>query len=398
MDELVTVIIPAYNIEQYIDDCLISVESQTYSELEIIVVNDGSTDDTDRIISKHKEKDGRIHVIDQENRGLVVARKVGLDKAKGKYCLFVDGDDWIDNDLIRFMVSKIDSGEYDAVHANYYEDYTDNSCICMNTKFEEVLELDCIENKTDILRKRFLANITDSYITPSIWARIYNTDFARILYSFIPDDQSYGEDVLFLMHLILAGKYILLTEKAFYHYRIIDNSLSHSYGVNNLASITKLYMNMIDLLKKYDVYDSLRNDVDGFYWEKLLQGIKKIERVPLMIGIYMFPDIELLTDRSIVLYGAGTVGKDYYLQLSCYENIRIIGWVDKKYNSIVKGYRIKKPDTVLYTNNYDYVVIAANDTHIAEEIRKELLGRGIQSNKIIWKKPLSAYDLMRDRL
>lgn len=394
-NDRVSVIVPAFNVEKYIGECLKSIASQTYEQLEIIVVNDGSTDKTRSIIASYAEKDNRFLVIDQENQGLVAARKRGLEKAVGRCCLFVDGDDWIDKDLVKFMFEKFMSGDYDAVHANYSEEYSGKSFLQNNIRGEEVLELSDDNKKIQILKKRLLSNDANSYITPSIWSRIYGTEYARRLYSFLPDEQSYGEDILFLLHLILSGNRILLTEKAYYHYRVVEKSLSHDYGINNLVNITKLFLRMQDVLEQYGVYEYLRDDVRGFYWEKLLQGLKKIETPPLRISTYMFPDIELILGKKVVLYGAGAVGKDYYSQIAEYESIKIISWVDKQFDRILNDHMIKNPDSLLGNSEYDFIVIAVNESCVADEIERELVSRGIPKNKLLWEKPLSAYDLLR---
>ena len=94
--EEVSVIIIAYNIEQYIEKCIKSVINQTFKEIEILIVNDGSTDKTLSIINEWALKDKRIKIINQVNKGAIEARKAGLDKCNGKYVLFVDGDDWLE--------------------------------------------------------------------------------------------------------------------------------------------------------------------------------------------------------------------------------------------------------------------------------------------------------------
>ena len=92
----VSVVVPAYNVENYIEDCLKSLINQTLKEIEIIVVNDGSTDNTFEIINKYANLDFRIKVISQENQGISVTRNNGIKIAKGEYIGFVDSDDWVD--------------------------------------------------------------------------------------------------------------------------------------------------------------------------------------------------------------------------------------------------------------------------------------------------------------
>ena len=95
MDDLISVIVPAYNVGQYIGKCLDSILGQTYPNLEIILIDDGSTDSTGEICEAYRERDSRIIVVHQQNQGALAARNAGIEQAQGKYIGFVDGDDWI---------------------------------------------------------------------------------------------------------------------------------------------------------------------------------------------------------------------------------------------------------------------------------------------------------------
>ncbi len=116
MKSLVSVIIPIYNVEQYIEKCLDSVINQTYKDLEIICVNDCSPDNSAQILLEYAQRDTRIKIVNREkNGGLSAARNTGLDEAKGEYVYFIDSDDWIDLDYIEKMVSAITFSKTDVV-------------------------------------------------------------------------------------------------------------------------------------------------------------------------------------------------------------------------------------------------------------------------------------------
>ncbi|WP_293713553.1 glycosyltransferase family 2 protein [uncultured Parabacteroides sp.] len=121
MDIKVSVIIPVYNVAPYLDACLSSCVNQTFRDMEIIVVNDGSTDESSRIIQRYAEKDDRVVVITKENQGLIYARKSGLDIAKGEYIFHLDGDDYVEADAIEMLYDEVIKQEADYVVANYYE-------------------------------------------------------------------------------------------------------------------------------------------------------------------------------------------------------------------------------------------------------------------------------------
>ncbi len=111
MSGLVSVIVPVYNVEQYIEKCLDSICGQDYANLQIILVDDGSTDASGAICDRYADRDGRIQVIHQKNGGLSAARNAGMDRAEGDYLVFVDSDDWIERDMVSYMVHRIEKEE-----------------------------------------------------------------------------------------------------------------------------------------------------------------------------------------------------------------------------------------------------------------------------------------------
>ncbi|MBQ5734801.1 MAG: glycosyltransferase family 2 protein [Lachnospiraceae bacterium] len=115
-----SIVIPAYNIEDYIGKCLDSILSQTYSDYEIIVVNDGSTDNTGRVLDEYKKKDSRITVIHKENEGVSIARNTGMELATGEYFLFFDGDDFVEPYCLADLAKIVERGEYDTVIYGYH--------------------------------------------------------------------------------------------------------------------------------------------------------------------------------------------------------------------------------------------------------------------------------------
>ena len=120
MDEkLVSVIIPAYNIEDYIGRCLDSIISQTYKNLEIIVVDDGSRDHTGEILDNYAKKDRRIKVIHKENGGVSSARNKGIEAAEGDYIGFIDGDDLIESEMYKTLVDLLEEENADIAHCGY---------------------------------------------------------------------------------------------------------------------------------------------------------------------------------------------------------------------------------------------------------------------------------------
>ncbi|WP_270565924.1 glycosyltransferase family 2 protein [Clostridium beijerinckii] len=119
MKELVSIVIPVYNVEKYIDQCLDCITNQTYKNIQIIVINDGSTDSTKEKLKRWEKNDNRITVINKKNEGVSIARNCGIDSAYGKYIFFFDGDDTVELDCINRVVSYAEEKEYDTVLYGY---------------------------------------------------------------------------------------------------------------------------------------------------------------------------------------------------------------------------------------------------------------------------------------
>lgn len=120
MDHKISVIVPVYNVEKYLKRCINSILNQTFKNFELILVNDGSTDNSLNICKNYKEKDGRIQLISQTNKGLSAARNTGLKYAKGKYVCFVDSDDFIEKEYLSLLLSNIEKYNSDIAMCEYY--------------------------------------------------------------------------------------------------------------------------------------------------------------------------------------------------------------------------------------------------------------------------------------
>lgn len=220
MSDLVSVIIPVYNVEKYVADTLESVVSQSYSNLEIIVINDGSTDNSLQIVRKFERQDSRIKVIDKENEGLSVARELGISVAQGVYFVTIDSDDVISRDYIKEL------------HRALVENDADISLCARKTfggKNEEVLWLDKnivspLQTDYDMLEKKYNF-IAGAYQMSDSWNKMYRRSFVVDSgVHFILPRQYNGTDLLFNYSLLLHAPKIVVVNKPLYFYRLTQNS------------------------------------------------------------------------------------------------------------------------------------------------------------------------------
>ena len=121
-NKLISVIVPVYNVEKYLEECLDSIQCQTYKNIEVLLVNDGSTDNSEEICERFCRQDSRFHLINQENKGLSGARNRGMSESKGEFITFVDSDDVIKEDMLEQLMEQVTSEEIDIVECWYSND------------------------------------------------------------------------------------------------------------------------------------------------------------------------------------------------------------------------------------------------------------------------------------
>lgn len=224
---MVSVIIPAYNAEKFIDRCLKSVINQTYTDLQIIVINDGSEDNTLSVIRKYEEQDIRFFVIDQENRGVSSARNAGLNIVEGEYVLFIDSDDWIESNMIERMVvaSQYDC-DADVVLCGF--DYAENE---IDTTINGPVIYE-VWNQY-VQRVEFLNN---KRLTGMLWNKLFKFDSIKDLA--FNENISYGEDGEFVWKFFNNSKKMVVTNEVLYHHVIEQTSVTNScYSEKKYSSV-----------------------------------------------------------------------------------------------------------------------------------------------------------------
>lgn len=206
----VSIIVPVYNVEQYIKKCLNSLVGQTLKEIEIILINDCSPDNSESIILEFQKMDDRIFYIKQkENQGQGLARNVGIDVARGEYILFVDSDDYIEKEAAEFLYGKAKEHELDVLEADHYKVYPDNQVEHKSEVFHEVLTGD-----------EYFETIR--YSLGVVWNKLWRTEF--IIKNKLYFVKGIFEDVIYLSTAMSLAKRVYRYNYSFYFYVIRDNS------------------------------------------------------------------------------------------------------------------------------------------------------------------------------
>ncbi len=240
MSALVSIVIPVYNLEKYIENCLSKIICQTYKNLEIICVDDGSTDSSAEIISEFAQKDSRIKYICQENAGVSAARNKGLDIATGEYIMFVDGDDYLHNMAVEIFTECIQSSDYEIVCA------PEKVVVDMNEGMESYSGCSCcLTDNEGLFSYRF-----GSVLGKSVWSKIFKSNLAKSVR--FNTDFINGEDANYMVRLLINNPKVAVIDKHLYYYFTRENSCVTSSFNKNKFSITLSFDDLCDLLKDKD--------------------------------------------------------------------------------------------------------------------------------------------------
>ncbi len=266
----VSIIVPVYNAEKYLDKTITSLIEQTLEEIEIICVNDGSTDKSEEILNKYKIIDSRVKVITQKNLGQSAARNTGIKAARGEYVGFLDSDDWADINAFEKLYNKADGGDIVIGNICTYNEK-------LNTYNYDDSYLSINVFPKDLFDKKFLpSECTDFLFRISVtpWNKIYRRDFILKNNLFFYENLNF-EDNLFFLETFLTAKTITLSPEAVIFYRAASAaSYSHSNGKNDYKKLDFFKITSLQekFLKRRGVYKALKNIFNLhkkqtlFYW------------------------------------------------------------------------------------------------------------------------------------
>lgn len=243
---MISIIIPVYNVEQYLQECLDSILSQTYSNFEVILINDGSLDDSSKICDKYAHKDKRIRVIHQKNSGVSAARNKGIDNANGEWITFVDSDDWLDPDfLASFQLSNdIDVSVTGLCYMRWPERFEiktwtfEEKIISLSKDFDDIANNNLLEFGT-VCCKAYRRQIIEAY----------NIRFDTKI--------SYHEDHLFFLQYLQHVDKVSLHKAIGYNYRITNLGVSLSSKIHPWEKLNRSGNAMFYELKRYPYIDNL---------------------------------------------------------------------------------------------------------------------------------------------
>lgn len=273
---MISVIVPVYNVKDYLDQCIQSIVSQTYSQFECILVDDGSNDGSGEICDSWQQKDSRIIVVHQENQGVSAARNKGLQNAKGDYVTFIDSDDWVDADYLQSLIKPFQQDSPDLVVIGLIQEYPNGNRIVYkpSDSYSFILNKESVESFIDLNQKFLLYG-------PVV--KLYKRDIIEKHYVCFDVSCSYGEDLIFNYCYLENINKIACVSQAAYHYRMRgEGTLSTKLRVNQFEIDYQQWKVLREFYMKRGLWDEQLSK-DLLYkrlWGIIYDGIFQFPRLP----------------------------------------------------------------------------------------------------------------------
>lgn len=376
----ISVIITVYNVRNYMDICIKSVINQTYKNLEIILVDDGSTDGSGKKCEEWGERDRRIKIIHKENGGAVSARRAGVEAATGDYIGFVDADDWIEPDMYELMADMGIVENVDIVSVEDIREYEDGRSHVERIRLDEGIY------KGENFLNGILVNMidTETFFQWNIpmhgWQHLFKSGLLKRNQKLIDLRIRRGEDMLSALSCYIDAESAVLLKKPLYHYRQVSDSAKNTATKRNLEGLLYLTNRMLDIsrnnLRQYDVVEQ---EIHYCIFYTLLWSAYEICLTADSAELFPYG---VPKHSKVAVIGAGAFGTRLYKRITELGFCEISNWVDSGWSTYQKRGLPVESFYKLNDIEFDYVVIAVLDGAMQKQIVEELKDKQIESGKI----------------
>lgn len=379
-NDRISVIVPVYNVAQYLDKCVLSIIGQTYSELQIILVDDGSEDGSSLICDKYKAMDSRIVVIHKQNGGLVSTRKEGLRAAAGTYIGYVDGDDWIEPDFYETLLNYMTQQDVDIVEAEHFVD--------VGTETERIRggflygKYDAAQLIPEMLCDR---DFNECRLKPYLWSKLFKKSLLDKCQMEVDEAIVCGEDIAVTYPYVLRAESVYIADYAGYHYVQHGNSMTALRSFDDWRQNEALVVCLRNIFEKAGGNREIMMRQLNQYTKSmlLLRQIDFFDKDASDKKLIPFGGVDL--GQRIALYGAGRMGRSIYHYLKAL-NKKIVSWGDKEYLRYQHlGLPVTSPDNIVAGQEcYDMLLVAVNSRRTADAVRQSLTQKGMVADKMRW--------------
>lgn len=376
-----SVVVPVYNAKDYLKQCIDSILEQSYHDIELILVDDGSDDGSDKICDRYAAKDKRVKVLHQINSGPMISRKRGVESAEGRYVTFVDADDFVASCSFEYALPDMQKN-IDIISFDIKRYYSESKIVVTQSAYEEG-----IYNADMIKRNVFPNMIWDAEkncfgMDPSLCTKIIKRNILLNYYrtKLCKERIHYGEDVAVIYPIMPEITTLSIRHCAYYYHRRAENASMPSYILDH-TFFDKLYF-LYKYLQNIFVGKSVfQKQIDLFYMYSVTMKARQYGAAHYYLGDKIFPFDKIPKDSRVVLYGGGGLGKRFETQLNKISYCHLVVWVDKNYKNIGNE-SITDPEKI-FQHTFDYIVIAIMNRKTRNEVVEWLMSRGVPLKKII---------------
>lgn len=369
---MISIIVPVYNSKRYLPRCIESICGQTYRELEILLVDDGSTDGSGEICEAYARKDPRIRVVHQENGGAVRARREGLSLASGEYIAFADSDDWLEPQMLEILHGTLIGQDVEIAMCGRYEETGSatravSQGIAAGRYDKEALIRQVYPRM--IVNRRFF----EWGLFPGLWDKLFRRESIEKYLMAVDERITMGDDAACVYPALLEAESIYIRKECLYHYRQSPSSMvkrAEEAG-RERERFGILYRAVLGQLEQArDIYD-LREQ-----WRDYLLFLMVPRADTLLSGMgelpYLFPFPGIRRGSRVIVYGMGTYGQRLYAYLRRSGFCEVVAAADRGYEELSRqGLPVIAPAQIA-SCAFDAIAVAASFAGTREAIYREL--------------------------
>ena len=378
----ISVIVPIHNIEPYLPKCIDSLLVQSFTNFELILVDNGSPDNCPEICDRYAAIDNRIRVIHKENHGLLSARKAGLEKAKGKYVAYVDGDDWVDIFYLDTLYKMAAANGSDLVVTGHFREF-DGKIETIKPSFTgnyDASEIRSLVLPTAIYNGHFCEHNVSTYV----WNKLFKRELLLQYVLDIPNDIIMGEDAAITYTYLTLCNHITICDIPVYYYRQRPDSIVKSIEDPEMEYHRLSYL-LVFLRSKLSPYlseDNLNIQLTNYLYSLIL--VRSGGLISNEVDNTIFnPFLNTSKDSRIVVYSSGSFGQHILSTNAKLKYFDIVRWIDIDFHSMTIDGNSVQPIGAINNDEFDFLIIATSNPVNYEQIKSNLQLIGIDEGKIV---------------
>jgi glycosyltransferase involved in cell wall biosynthesis len=378
----ISVIVPIYNIEAYLSKCIDSILDQSFTDFELILVDNGSPDNCPLICDEYGSKDNRIKVIHKEHGELLSGRKEGLRNAKGKYVAYIDGDDWVDKFYLDILFKLAEVNNSDLVMTGHFREF-DGKIETVRPPYTGVFEEN--EIKSSILPKAmYNGTFCEHEISTYVWSKLFKRELLNEILFEVPGEIVMGEDAAITYAYLSISKKLTISSIPLYYYRQRHDSILKSIKKTTVEFYRLgLLKNFLEI-KLSPVLDKDNLNTQILYYLYSLILVRSGGLIHDASGNIIYnPFLKTKKNSKVVVYSSGSFGQHILSSNSKSNFFQIVKWIDIDSHEMNIGDNYVEPISSIVNTAFDFLIIATINPSAFKSIKSELALMGIDSKKIV---------------